>query len=91
MTSAFCRRTVARDGGRGSTMAKKITDFLNTLTDDSEATLRYIQDPDGVMTEFGLDPWQQHLIKKGDVEQIRSALAAEVGGSPYILIRVIVH
>ena len=71
-------------------MAKKITDFLNTLTDDSES-LRYIQDPDGVMTEFGLDPWQQSLIKEGDVEQIRSALAAEVGGSPYILIRVIVH
>jgi len=74
-----------------TTNVPKISDFAEALAADDELMLRYIRDPDGVMSEFQLDPTQKYLINNGTAEQIRVAVAAETGQAPTIIVRVIVR
>jgi hypothetical protein len=65
-----------------------ISEFLNELAANDELLETYAKDPVSVMDAFGLDEDQQALILEGDPRDIRTVLEAEVGPTPYIIVRL---
>jgi CHASE3 domain sensor protein len=56
---------------------RHIKDFLNFLADNPDQEKRFDENPDRVMTEFGLTADQQKIVKHGTLKQIRKIIKGE--------------
>jgi hypothetical protein len=57
----------------------RVTDFLNSLSEDPDAERLFEREPVAIMTKFGLTEAQQVLILEGSLGEIRMAIAEELG------------
>jgi hypothetical protein len=57
----------------------RVTDFLNSLSEDPDAERLFEREPVAIMTKFGLTEAQQVLILEGSLGEIRVAIAEEIG------------
>jgi hypothetical protein len=57
-------------------VSRKIAEYMQVLTESSEARDEHRRDSRGAMERFGLTVEEQEIVLTGDHEQIRAAIAS---------------
>ena len=62
-----------------------LADFFYRLVDDEELLERYLNDPDGVMTDFGIGEADRNLVLSGNLRDLQEAVQSELRRPPVIV------